>query len=155
MRKDIEAKIANSDSTISVLRTTLATTQSDADTYKNDLNTLLATHSQAKAELEQKHTELAQTRDALESANGRVMTLEQDREELFGRTQEAEEEVLDLRNAQQVDAATINGLKEGFAKMRKMQIQSLTELDDKIVSAQSSPIHKGRRSSKNPARMPA
>jgi chromosome segregation ATPase len=134
MDEDIRATTADSDSTISVLQNTLVTAQSDIDALNNKMNTLVASYSRVRAELEEKHADLAQTQDALESAKTRVVALEQDMEELVVRAQDAEEEVLDLKSAQEADAMTIESFKEGFAKLRKMQMQSLAELDNKVGS---------------------
>ncbi|EJF57819.1 hypothetical protein DICSQDRAFT_157138 [Dichomitus squalens LYAD-421 SS1] len=61
--------------------------------------------------------------------------------------QDAEEEILELREAKAADEASIQSLKAGLARLRQLQMDALDEVDNKMVSAHSAPIPGHRRRS--------
>ncbi|KAJ7199321.1 hypothetical protein B0H12DRAFT_1165411 [Mycena haematopus] len=88
--------------------------------------------------------------DALDVEKQRGKLLEADCEHANSRIQEVEQELLELRASKDADAATIEGLKGVFSQLKATQMQSLAELDNKLESAQSSPVPR-RRAAKVPS----
>ncbi|EGO03667.1 hypothetical protein SERLA73DRAFT_69517 [Serpula lacrymans var. lacrymans S7.3] len=123
-----------------------------AQLHVEELDGKLASANMARDEVAQQLEVFGQRLDEAEvivlSERNNVAALKTDlavtREQLRG----AEEEVEDLEQSKKADEATIAGLREGYAKLRAVHMESITELDDKIASAQSSPMPNKRRSSR-------
>ncbi|KAF8169824.1 hypothetical protein K438DRAFT_1854724 [Mycena galopus ATCC 62051] len=87
--------------------------------------------------------------DALDAEKQRGKLVAAECEDANSRVQEVEQELLELQVSKDADAATIEGLKDIFSQLKATQMQSLAEMNNKLESAQSTPVPK-RRTSKIP-----
>ncbi|KAF7351424.1 Aminotransferase [Mycena sanguinolenta] len=88
--------------------------------------------------------------DALDAEKQRGKLIQADCEHANSRVQEVEQELLELRASKDTDEATIEDLKAAFSQLKATQMQTLAELDNKVGSAQSTPVPK-RRAPKVPS----
>ncbi|KAJ6583000.1 hypothetical protein DFH09DRAFT_1360291 [Mycena vulgaris] len=89
--------------------------------------------------------------DALAAATRRGDLIEVERAEAVARVREVEGELLELQASKHADADTIQELKNVFSQLKSAQLESFAQMDDKVESAQASPVPR-RRASKVPVR---
>ncbi|KAI8969761.1 hypothetical protein BD414DRAFT_255072 [Trametes punicea] len=98
-----------------------------------DLASVVAEKDQLCAELQEAHRHSAELEADLRIARHDV--------------EQAEEEIDELRRAKAEDEASIQNLKAGLARLRQLQLDALSEVDSKMVSAHSAPTPGSRRRS--------
>ncbi|KAJ6614569.1 hypothetical protein B0H10DRAFT_2044612 [Mycena sp. CBHHK59/15] len=142
------SEIAERESAKITLEQTFLAIQGDVAVLTLELDAIRQDREDVRAHLQ---GDVSRITDALAAERLRGKLLEADLADAIGMAQEAEEELLELRAMKDTDAATIEGLKETFAKLKKAQTDSLAELDYKLESAHPSPVPR-RRASKIPER---
>ena len=126
------AERATAESTVTAMKESLAATQQEIGSLSLQMKAAQTTHSQLQDELYSRTQELSEVRASLQAENQRATSLTAELAAAVSRASEAEEDILDLRSSKQADERTIDLLRESFAKLREVQIQSLAELDDKV-----------------------
>ncbi|KAF8887571.1 hypothetical protein BD779DRAFT_1672702 [Infundibulicybe gibba] len=132
------------------LQELVTSTQAKVETLGAELDVARKSQLEATTQLKESQEQLSSVRGDLAAEQKRAGGLETDLTDATGKLQEAEEEITDLNKSKAEDASTIETLKDMFAKLRESQMRSLAELDNKVISAHSSPAPK-RRSSRVPA----
>ncbi|KAJ6583002.1 hypothetical protein DFH09DRAFT_1360293 [Mycena vulgaris] len=89
--------------------------------------------------------------DALAAATLRGNLIEVERVEAVARVREVEGELLELQASKDADGETIQELKNVFSQLKSVQLESFAQMDNKVESAQASPVPR-RRASKVPVR---
>ena len=121
------------ESTVTAMQESLAATRREIDSLSLQMRSLRTAHSKLQGELDVRTQELSDVRESLHAETQRATNLEAELAAAISRASDAEEDILDLRSSKQGDERTIEFLRESFAKLREVQMQSLAELDDKVV----------------------
>lgn len=119
-------------SSIASLEGCLTSTQNEVAIAKSQLQSLEAAQQNAADELQNTRSELQLVRTALEAETVRASTLKDDLTKALHRAHDAEQEATDFMQSKAADEATIHNLKEVYACLRRVQIDSLAELDIKV-----------------------
>ncbi len=165
--RDAEARYSaertTHESTVTAKEESLAATRREIDSLSLQMRSVRTAHSKLQGELDVRTQELSDVRESWHAESQRATSLEAELAATISRASDAEEDILDLRSSKQADERTIDFLRESFAKLREFQMQSLAELDDKVVfplsllpnrlihrsskvhSAHSTPVSKIRR----------
>jgi len=93
---------------------------------------LESTQTELQLQLQKQGDQLVETKRTLEAEQKRSSDLEERLEATVNKTQEAEEELSDMREFKKADERTIESLKEMFTTLRETQMRSLAELDNKV-----------------------
>ncbi|KAI0332908.1 hypothetical protein GY45DRAFT_1298398 [Cubamyces sp. BRFM 1775] len=126
-----------------------------------DLKDTRAMVGDLKGELQRLNTQFASVSEDLDTATGekerlageleeftrRCATLEEDLKLMRSDLGEAEEEIAELRLAKAEDEASIQSLKSGLSRLRQLQMDALSEVDSKMISAHTAPTPGSRRRS--------
>ncbi|KAJ7449072.1 hypothetical protein B0H11DRAFT_2202218 [Mycena galericulata] len=135
--------IADKESARIALADTLSSVREDVERLTLDLISARKGRDEVQGRLE---GEVRRITDALDSERLRGKLLETGRAEAIARVDEVEEELLELQASKEADATTIEGLKDVFSQLKTAQMHSLAELENKLGSANSSPVPKRRAS---------
>ncbi|KAK2464523.1 hypothetical protein APHAL10511_003502 [Amanita phalloides] len=135
---------ATYESKTSAMDESLKGMQREVDDLSSQLISAQITFRDIQEELNARTLELSDVRASLQSEGQRMVNLESKLTAAVTRASDAEEHLLDFKSSKQADEKTINMLKESFAKLRDVQMQSLTELGDKVHSAHANPVSKRR-----------
>lgn len=128
------AERATHESTATAMEESLTATRQEIDSLSLQIMSAQTTHSKLQDELYARTRELSEVRASLHAESQRVTALKAEVAVAISRASDAEEDILDLRSSKQADERTIDLLRESFAKLREVQMQSLAELNDKVVS---------------------
>lgn len=111
----------------------------DLDSTRKDVDTLRAELVRAKdsllsrtAELEDTKVLMGDVRQKLVVEQGRAASLERDMRDAVERARGAEEDVQELKEAKEADAEVIESLKRAYARLRRIQMEGLHEMDEKV-----------------------
>ena len=121
-------------STVTKMEASLAAARQEIDSLSLQMRSAHTTHSRLQGELHARTQELSEVRASLHAESQSATNLKAELAAVINRASDAEEDILGLRNSKQADERTIDLLRESFAKFREAQMQSLAELDDKVVS---------------------
>ncbi|KAJ7269551.1 hypothetical protein C8J57DRAFT_1716638 [Mycena rebaudengoi] len=113
------------------LEEALASAQGDLKSLVGELGATREDRDNVRARLE---SDLTRITDSLDAEKLRAESLASQLTDSIGRAQEVEEELQELRVMKAADATTIDGLKKTFATLKAAQMQSLSELDNKVSS---------------------
>ncbi|KAF8634238.1 hypothetical protein AX15_000999 [Amanita polypyramis BW_CC] len=138
---------ATYESTVAAMHESLANTRRENDGLSTQLKTAQTVHKRLQDEVQEYARELSDVQATIRDESLRASTLEAELAAAITRASNVEEEILDLRSSKQADERTIDSLKDAFTKLREAQMQSLTELGDKVYSAHSTPVSKSRLTS--------
>lgn len=119
-------------SSVASLEGCITSMQNEAAITKSRLGSLAAAREGAVRDLQNAHSELEDMRTALEAEIVHAATLKEDLKTALRRADDAKQEATDFRHSKTVDEATIQSLKDGYARLRLVQIDSLAELDAKV-----------------------
>jgi chromosome segregation ATPase len=128
------AERATHESTATAMEESLAATRQEIDSLSLQMRSAHATHSKLQDELHAQTQELSEVRASLHAECQRATTLKAELAAAVSRASDAEEDILGLRSSKQADERTIDLLRESFAKLREVQMQSLADLDVKVVA---------------------
>ncbi|KAJ6487687.1 hypothetical protein C8R45DRAFT_254205 [Mycena sanguinolenta] len=117
---------------------------------REDISRLTLEATSLRQDLDDIQGRLDSVSDALDAEKQRGKLMEADCEHANSRVQEVEQELLELQASKDIDEATIEDLKAAFSQLKATQMQTLSEMDNKIESAQSTPVPK-RRAPKVPS----
>lgn len=121
------------ESTVIAMEESLAATRREVDSLSLQMGSVRTAHGNLQGELDVRTQELSDVRESLHAESQRAASLKTALAAAINRASDAEEDILDLRSSKQADERTIDFLRESFAKLREVQIQSLAELDNKVV----------------------
>jgi chromosome segregation ATPase len=124
-RNEFSSKIAS-------LNATLASTQKDVERMESDLHAAHIEVQSLESHLTERLAERSHLQEMLEAEKIHVTELQKQHEDALVKMQEAEEDIADLRKSKEADEATIETLKKGFTNLRKVQMQSLAELENGV-----------------------
>ncbi|KIJ61551.1 hypothetical protein HYDPIDRAFT_42526 [Hydnomerulius pinastri MD-312] len=116
---DIEMEIQQCRGELAVKQVALVAEQTTASMLRSDLTVV--------------HADLEAARSALETTKKQVVGVRED-------LKEAEDEAEALRTAKKADEGTIKELKGAYERLKKVQGEWMSELDGKIMSAQTTPV---------------
>ncbi|OBZ67302.1 hypothetical protein A0H81_12521 [Grifola frondosa] len=132
---------------LSSLQGSLFTATDEVGALRTQLDTAETSRVELIARLEEAGAEALSLQDTLQREKERSATLTQDLSLAKTDAQDAEAEIEALLKAKAEDEANISRLKDGFSRLRQVQMECLVEVDHKIAAAHSSPLPNRRRSS--------
>ncbi|KZT19956.1 hypothetical protein NEOLEDRAFT_1151679 [Neolentinus lepideus HHB14362 ss-1] len=132
-------ELANHASSLSSVQSSVESVQHTASDLQEKLSDASAKRDSLESQIQDVRTELTCARVSLEAESARSSAMERDLGEATARIHQLQEALDDAFSAKRAEATKVAVLLESYDKLRKAQMDSLTDFDLMIASFQAAP----------------